>query len=349
VRRLPIANPPNPYLSTTVERLEPPEDARLELFEERVEAIVSENRSPDIGFRFSVNPYRGCFHGCAYCYARPTHQYWGFGAGTDFESKIVVKVNAVEKLEEALLRRRALRDEGHPIVFSGNTDCYQPLELRFGLTRGCLEVCLRHRHPVGIITKGSAIRRDIELIARLHREAGARVTLSIAFADDADGRRFDPGASPPSARFETLRRLSEAGVPTGVSLSPLIPGVNDRQVPEILRRAREAGARHAFMTPLRLNREVRPVFEARLRERLPDRAAKVRNALRELRGGALNEGRFHHRFAGRGPRWEATWRLFELTRRRLGYEERGVEDELGPMPSRDALSGPRGRQLGLFE
>ncbi|MGF1465229.1 MAG: PA0069 family radical SAM protein [Sandaracinaceae bacterium] len=336
-----VDNPPNPYESWSLAWDTPPPEATLQVFEERTKSVVSENDSPDIGFRFSVNPYRGCGHGCAYCYARPTHQYWGFGAGTDFERKIIVKVDAPERLA-AELRRPKLR--GAPIVFSGNTDCYQPLEASYRLTRGCLEACRRAGNPVGVITKGAVIRRDIDVLAALEAEVGARVTISIAFADDATGRAFDPHASPIGARFETVRRLAEAGVRVGVSLAPIIPGVNDSMVPAILERARAAGARHAFMTMLRLAREVRPVFEARLRAALPDRADKVLSAVREVRGGAMNDSRFGHRMRGEGERWRVIEQLFETHRRRLGFEELSVADDLGPRPE---AAGAGRRQLSI--
>ncbi len=341
----PIDNPPNPWATTEVEYLEAPPPARLQLFEETAKSILSENTSPDLGMRWSVNPYRGCLHACAYCYARPSHQYLGFGAGTDFDRKIVVKVNAPELLREAFDRRSWSGDE---ITFSGNTDCYQPIEASYRLTRRCLEVCLAYRNPVTIITKGSLVRRDASLLSQLARGASAFVTVTVTFLDDDLGRSIEPGASDVSARFETIRRLACEGVPVGVNVSPIIPGLNDHQVAEILERAAAAGATRAFLSPIRLAAEVAPVFLARLAESHPLRASKVENAIRELRGGTLNDPRFGVRMTGVGPRWEATQQLFRATCRRLGIVARGDADLGTPSEREPTFRRPRS-QLGLFE
>ena len=313
-----VANPPNPWESAHVEYLGEAPQVELEVHEERARTIVSRNDSPDVPFRFSVNPYRGCFHGCAYCYARPSHQYLGFGAGTDFERRIVAKVNAPELLRETFSSKRW---QGDALAFSGVTDCYQPIEATYGLTRRLLEVCLEYRNPVGIITKGALIERDVDVLAALSAQASCHVYVSIPFADDALGRAIEPYAASVSRRLDTLRRLSEAGIPTGVSISPVIPGLNDDQIATILERAREAGARSAFMIMLRLPAEVAPVFEERLHEAVPLRASKVLNAVREMRGGKLNESTFGRRMHGSGPRWQAIEALFRMHHRRLGYED----------------------------
>ncbi|HTO87338.1 MAG TPA: PA0069 family radical SAM protein [Thermoanaerobaculia bacterium] len=315
----PVSNPPNPWESVHAEWLGKPPEARLEVFEEEARSILSENDSPDVGFRFSVNPYRGCFHGCAYCYARPSHQYWGFGAGTDFERKIVVKKNAPELLRKELARRSW---NGETIAFSGNTDCYQPLEAAYGLTRRCLEACADFRNPVAIITKGALVRRDVDLLLRMSRQTPVSVTVSIAFAEDAVSRALEPGTSPPSQRFETLRILSEAGLRAGISVAPTIPGLNDSDIGGLLERAREAGARFAFQTLLRLPAEVLPVFVERLREAFPDRVRRVLHSIEEVRGGKMNESAFGKRMHGEGPRWEAIEALFETQCRRLGLNLR---------------------------
>ena len=347
----PVSNPPNPWESTCLEWLEEPPAATLEVYEEEARSILAENQSPDLGFRFSVNPYRGCWHACAYCYARPSHQWLGFGAGTDFERRIVVKRNAPRLLRRELGRRGWQREL---VVFSGDTDCYQPLEASYGLTRACLEVCGEHSTPVGVITKSALVRRDVDVLAELARRGLATVHVSIPFADPELARRIEPFAPPPARRFETLRILSDAGIPTGVSVSPLIPALNDAQVPEILERARQAGARFAFSTLLRLPGEVRAVFEARLREALPLRAEHVLSALRDARGGRLTESAFFERQRGRGPRWAILRDLFELHRRRLGFEDSGSRRG-GPAPAEERgpeapSSAPQaaGQQLALF-
>lgn len=340
----PVANPPNPFENAALEWEGPRPPAALEVFEERCKSAISENASPDVGFRFGVNPYRGCFHACAYCYARPTHQYWGFGAGTDFDRKIIVKVNVAERLREEL---RAPRWRGDPVVFSGNTDCYQPLEASYELTRACLVECLEVKNPVGIITKGKLVRRDLDLLSQLAQVAKTHVTVSIPFVDDAMGRAIEPFASPPSTRFQTLRMLADAGVPCGVALGPVIPGLNDDQIPEILERAHEAGATSAFMILLRLPREVAEVFEARLVEAFPLRADKVRHAIAEMRGGRMNDPRFGSRMRGTGPRWQIIESLFRTTMRRLGMRVRESSMD-GALSGETTYVRPK-RQLGLFE
>ena len=318
---LAVQNPPNPWASTDVEWIGPPPTAKLQIYVDQTREILARNDSPDLPFTWSVNPYRGCFHGCAYCYARPTHQRLGLGAGTDFERKLVVKTNAVELLREEFERPRW---RGDALALSGVTDCYQPLEASYGLTRGLLQVCLEYRNPVGIVTKGALVQRDLDLLVALHEVTTLRVYLSIPFADDAMGRAIEPYAASISRRFAALRALSEAGITTGVSVSPVIPGLSDEQIPEILERAREAGAQRAFMVMLRLPAEVRPVFLERLHEAVPLRAGKVISAIEQSRGGGLNDSRFGQRMKGQGPRWAAIEALFAAHYRRLGFgEDRG--------------------------
>src|SRR6266566_6628310 len=220
----PISNPPNPWLSTEVEYLDEIPPARLEVYEDHTREILSHNDSPDVGFSWSVNPYRGCFHACAYCYARPSHEYLGFGAGTDFESKLVVKRNAAALLREVFLKPSWT---GELVVFSGVTDCYQPVEASLGLTRACLEVCAEFHNPVAIITKAALILRDLNLLRQLHQEAAIRVFLSIPFADDPTARKVEPQAPSITKRLATLKTIAEAGIFTGVSIAPVIPGLND--------------------------------------------------------------------------------------------------------------------------
>ena len=336
----PISNPANPWASTYVDWLGEPPKSALEVFEEDAKSLLTRNDSPDVPFRWSANPYRGCFHACAYCYARPSHQYLGFGAGTDFDRKIVVKRNAPELLARELARRRGRKES---IAFSGVTDCYQPIEATYGITRACLEVCREFQAPVGIITKGALVRRDVDVLAKLAEKKLARVYLSIPFADEAHGRAIEPFASPVAKRFETLRVLSEAGIPTGVALAPIIPGLNDSDVAEVLERALEAGARRAFMILLRLPSEVGPVFWERVREAFPERASKIESALRQVRGGRLTDARFGSRMSGSGPRWEIVERLFATTCRRLGLEHGESTD----VARSDELP-PREQQRTLF-
>ena len=305
-----VDNPPNPYESAYHEWLEEPPRADVEVYEEVAKSILSENDSPDLPFRWSVNPYRGCRHGCIYCYARPYHEYLGFGAGTDFETKLVVKVNAPELLANALAKPRW---QGESIHFSGITDCYQPLEAVWSLTRRCLEVCLAHRNPAVVVTKSYLIIRDADLLAELNRAAGAAVYISITFADDGLARLIEPNTPPPSRRFEALRRLRQAGVPVGVLVAPIIPGLNDRDIPEILRRAADAGAEQAGYIALRLPGPVRQVFLSRIKKVMPDRAKRIENRIRDIRGGGLDESAFGRRMRGEGVYWESIRRLFEMS------------------------------------
>jgi DNA repair photolyase len=334
-----ISNPPNPFESRHRDLLEPAPVSRLEIYEDAAREILSRNDSPDLSFRWSVNPYRGCFHACAYCYARPTHEYWGFGAGTDFESKIIVKRDA------AVLLRRAFDKpswKGDLIVFSGNTDCYQPMEASLALTRACLEVCAEYRNPVAIITKGVLVQRDLDVLRRLHDEVSVRVYFSIPFADDDTARLVEPQAPTSRKRFDAMARLSDAGIPTGISISPIIPGLNDEDIPELLQRARQAGAREAMTTLLRLAKSVEAVFVERMSEAFPERFPKMRHRIQEVRRGAMTDGAFFSRHHGQGPYWAMIERLFEVAKRKAGFTDAGEE----PVP--DTFRRPGCEQGRLF-
>lgn len=323
-----IDNPPNPYLTEHCEWLGEPPAAPLEVHEEQARTILSENESPDIPFRFSLNPYRGCQHACAYCYARPTHEYLGLGAGTDFDTRITVKVNAPELLEREL-RRPKLRDEW--IAFGGVTDCYQPLEAVYRLTRRCLEICAAQRRAVGIVTKAYLVVRDCDVLQVLRDRASVRVWVSIPFADAQIARAVETGAPSPARRLEALRTLRAAGIPTGVMVAPLIPGLNDREIPKILEQAGAAGASRAAFVALRLPGSVRPVFLERLRAAFPERADRVEARIRDMRGGGWNNPQFGARMVGEGPYWASVRTLFENTAARLGLN-RTREATLGELP-----------------
>lgn len=342
VMRRPVSNPRNPFHEAHVEWLEPMPDVELDVTEIQARSILSKNDSPDIPFNYSLNPYQGCYHGCAYCYARPSHQRLGHGAGTDFERKLFVKTNAVTLLREAFARRSWT---GEAIVLSGNTDCYQPLEARYQLTRGCLEACLEFRNPVAIITKGVVIQRDIELLGELAKRASASVFVTIPFLDEETRRVLEPFAAPIERRFEVMRRLHEAGVAVGISVAPVIPGLNDSDVPVLLERACEAGASRAFMSLLRLPGEVREVFFERVAAGLhPKRVEKIEHAMREMRGGQLNDPRFGLRMQGQGKRWQLLEQMFDIHCRRLGLNEERVAEQQLPA----TFTRPK-RQLTLFE
>jgi DNA repair photolyase len=329
VRR--IENPKNPWERARHEWLGPPPPARLEVFSDDSRSILSRNEAPDLPFRWSLNPYRGCVHSCAYCYARSSHEYLGFGAGSDFDRRIVVKEDAPMLLRR-VLEARAWR--GELINFSGVTDCYQGLEGSYRLTRACLELCRDFRNPVSIITKSALIERDLELLAELHQRAFASVLVSLCFIDEGDSAALEPGAPPPQRRLETIARLRDAGVPVGLLLAPVIAGLNDRQIPGILKAARAAGATFAGYAPLRLVGSVREVFEGRLRRALPSRAERILEAFAraESAGGRAD------------PRALCHAALFEVWHRKLGYERAPAPPT--PSPFRDPK---RPRQLGLFD
>ena len=329
-------NPPNPYHGQHVEWLGEPPEAELEVYEEEARSALTKNDSPDLPFTWSLNPYRGCQHACAYCYARPTHQYLDFGAGTDFERRLVVKINAPELLARELARPSWRRES---VALSGITDCYQPLEASYELTLRCLQVLHARHTPVAIVTKSALVRRDAELLARIEQRAGARVFVSIPFADEDQARALEPGVPTPKMRLETVRVLAEAGVPVGVSIAPIIPGLNESQIAPIAEAAAAAGARFAFPTLLRLPAEVAPVFEQRLRAALPGYADKVLSAVRDVRGGKLNESRFGQRMGGVGPRWELIRQMFELACRRNGLD---CSAEGGRTPAASSIQAVQG-------
>ena len=334
-----ISNPTNRFLS---ERRTPTDDLShiaVKVYEEQAKTILSENSSPDLPFRWSLNPYRGCFHACAYCYARPTHEYWGFGAGTDFESHLIVKTNAAELLEKTF---RKPSWSGELVVFSGNTDCYQPLEASWQLTRNCLQVCRNYRNPVGIITKSSLIERDVILLQQLSQVAWMRVYFSIPFATDEMARKVEPQAPSISKRFEALAHLSQHGISTAVSLAPIIPGLNEQDIPNILRRARESGAGAATYSLLRLNDNVESVFLERMSQQFPERIQKITNRLKETRNHKVSEKRYFARHKGEGPTWQMVEQLFQLSYHKMGYHL------LPDPPVSETFQRPAPQQTTLF-
>jgi DNA repair photolyase len=319
-----IENPPNPWLTHSVEWIGEPPTAKIEVFEEtETRSIISSNDSPDVAFDHSINCYRGCVHGCTYCFSRPTHEYLGYGAGTDFERKIIAKVNAPELLRKELMKPSWKGDE---IVFSFTSDPYIPLEANYKLTRRCLEVCAEFRNPVGIITKSALIRRDLDVLQRLSSEASLGVYFSIPFADYATARAVEPFAPSPNARFEAMKTLAAAGIEVGIGIAPTIPGLST-DIPGLLQRAKDCGATKAFINMLRLPGSVAPYFEQRLREKLPTKADRVLNRIRDARGGKLNSSVFGERMRGQGQFWEAQRKLFEVYSRRLGFNEHRAGSE----------------------
>jgi DNA repair photolyase len=287
-------------------------------FPDESQSIVAENDSPDVGFRYSVNPYRGCLHGCSYCYARPTHEYLGLSAGLDFETKVFVKHRAAELFRDFLVRP-AWRPE--TIAFSGVTDCYQPAEREFRLTRGCVAVAAEFRQPIGIITKNALVTRDIDLLKRLAAHNAVCVSLSITTLDAELARLMEPRTSSPEARLRALRELSEAGIATNVMVAPVIPGLNDSEMPAILTAARQAGAQSAGYVLLKLPTTVRQVFTDWLRRSYPDRAGRIEALIRSTRGGKLNDSEFGRRQVGTGQVAEVIADTFRIWTAKLGYAD----------------------------
>lgn len=312
----PVINPPNPFLSEHREYFEgmvPP--AKTEVFLDNSKSILAHNDSPDLGFRWSLNPYRGCAHACAYCYARPSHEYLDFGAGTDFDTKIVVKPKA-----PALLRQTFLKAswKGECVMLSGDTDCYQPLEANYQLTRQCLEVCLEFGNPLAIITKSFLVTRDTDLLAALEKRTHCNVTMSIPFLDEKIGRLIEPNAASVAKRFEALEKLAAAGVEVNVNIAPVIPGLNDAQIAGILKKAKACGAQSAFMIMLRLPGSVKEVFSQRILESFPLAHEKIFGRIRQARGGKLYDARFDRRMTGSGEYWQNIEKMFAVQCRKLG-------------------------------
>jgi DNA repair photolyase len=314
-----VENPPNPWLTQSVEWIGEPPEIKLEVFEETdTRKIITHNDSPDVGFDYTVNCYRGCIHGCTYCFSRPTHEYLGYGAGTDFDRKIVVKVNAPKLLRQELMKPSW---KGAEIVFSFTSDPYVPLESHYKLTRQCLEICAEFHQPIGIITKSALIRRDIDVLQELSRNASLAVFFTIPFTDVETARAVEPYAPLPEARFHAMQSLAEAGITVGIGIAPVIPGLSS-DIPELLKRAKESGAEMAFINMLRLPGSVAPYFEERLRDELPTKADRVMSRIREARDGKVNSSVFGERMRGKGEYWKATERLFKIHSERLGFNKK---------------------------
>ncbi len=305
---------------------------------------ISWNTSPDLGFDRAVNPYRGCEHGCVYCYARPSHAYLGYSPGLDFETKLVFKPDVAALLE------RELRKPGYvakPLALGSNTDPYQPVERTLKLTRSVLEVLERFGHPVSIVTKSAGVLRDLDILQRLSARGLVRVWLSVTTLDGGLARRMEPRAATPERRLAALAGLAQAGVPAGVLAAPMIPGLNDAELERILERAAKAGARTAGYVLLRLPHELRAMFEAWLGEHYPDRARHVLSLVRDTRGGQLNDSRFHERFRGQGPYADLLASRFRRAHRQFGFEERDALEtrHFAPPEAARAAAAP---QLSLF-
>ncbi len=286
-------------------------------YRDATRTALARNDSPDIGFQFSLNPYRGCEHGCIYCYARPSHEFLSFSAGLDFERRILVKQDAPQRLREAFLSPRW---EPQVVSLSGNTDCYQPAERRLQLTRRCLEVFCEFRNPVGIVTKSALVTRDIDLLAQLAEVKAAMVMVSITSLDTQLARRMEPRAAQPARRLEAISRLAAAGIPVGVLTAPIIPGLNDEEIPAILKAAAEAGARTGGWVLLRLPKPVDSLFDHWLQENYPNRRERILHRIRECRDGHISDSQFGRRMRGEGVYAEQIASLFRTSARRFGLD-----------------------------
>lgn len=298
------------------------EKMNTEYFQENGKTILNKITSPDVPLSWSLNPYQGCEHGCVYCYARNSHEYWGFSAGTDFESKIVIKKRAPELLRELFSSRRW---QVAPISLSGNTDCYQPIERKLEITRKLLQVCLDYKNPVGIITKNALILRDLDILQELNKYKLVSVFTSITSMDEDLRRKLEPRTSKYTDRIKIIEELSKAGIHTGVMNAPIIPGINDAHMYEVLRRASLAGAKSAGYTMVRLNGAIGPIFKNWLELSFPDRAQKVMNMISDSHGGQVNDSRFGTRMKGEGNVAEIIQQQFKLYSKQFRLNEETFE------------------------
>ncbi len=321
---------------------------RTEVTEERARSIITRNESPDISFDRSINPYKGCEHGCIYCYARPTHPYLGLSAGLDFETKLFAKTNAAELLEREL---SAQGYEPRTIAIGTNTDPYQPIERRLRMMRQVLEVLARANHPVGIVTKSALVLRDLDILAPMARKGLVKVALSVTTLDSGRARAMEPRASTPSLRLDALRGLATAGIPTAVMVAPIIPGLTDHEIETILARAASMGAREAGYVLLRLPHEVAGLFTQWLDAHVPEKRDKVLGLLRSMRGGKISEATFGKRMTGSGPYAWMIGRRFEAAVARCGLTKTRMplRTDLFSPPRPHRRTGGRGAKFHQAE
>jgi len=331
-----IKNPPNPYNKYSAEYVGEPPPTKLEVFEEiATKKMITKAFASDWegGWRYTVNCYRGCIHGCTYCFARQYHEYLGYGAGTDFETKIVVKPNGPKILREELKKTKWKMP---PVDFSFATDPYLPLEANYELTRKCLEICAEFRVPVGVITKSPLVTRDIDILKKLK----VTVFFSLPFLTKEKSNPFEPYTPVPDARFRAMKTISDAGIPVGIGIAPIIPGYNESDIPGLLERAKECGATRAFMSLLHLDTDsIEEYFVQKMHESLPPtRTAKIINTIKRERGGTLRHLTYKDRSVGRTEQWEVTQKLFNFHVRRLGFEQKAAaEAETGVVPVQQDL------------
>lgn len=327
------------YVAEHIEGLDEPilENPTTQLFFETPKKIINKVESPDLGAQYSMNPYQGCEHGCIYCYARNTHEYYGLSAGLDFESKIIVKKNAAKILEQQLLHKNW---KVSPIMLSGNTDCYQPQERKLEITRQLLTVLAMYRHPVGIITKNGLITRDIDLLQDLAKDNLVHVMISVTTLNENLRRQMEPRTASAIKRLKTIEALSKAGIPVGIMNAPIIPGLNHHEIPSVLKVAANHGALTAGLTIVRLNGSIGKIFEDWLLKNFPDRFEKVWNQICSLHGGSVNDSQFGRRMHGDGKIAEAIHQLFNISKKKYFDEKK--------MPSFNLSAFRKGGAYSLF-
>ena len=301
------------YVARHIEGLDEPllDNSATKYIKIYPKTIVNKVESPDVGMDYSLNPYQGCEHGCIYCYARNSHEYWGYGAGLDFERVIMVKENAARLLEKHLQNPNW---EPKPIVLSGNTDCYQPIERKLKITRSLLEVFLKYRHPVGMITKNVTVLRDLDIIGPLADMDLFAMNFSLTPLDENVRRKLEPRTATAKAKLNAIQKLSERGVRVNLMIGPVIPGLNDHEIPELMRLASEAGAKSAGFTMVRLNGAIGEIFEDWVHQAFPDKAEKILNQIKGAHGGSLNDSRYGARMRGEGRMVQSIHRLFQLSK-----------------------------------
>ena len=343
-------NPPNRFERLYVEETEdmyderdyePDTERKIEtvFYKDYSKSAITKNNSPDIPFEYSFNPYRGCEHGCVYCYARPTHEYLGFSSGIDFESKIMVKEIGPELLRKTFEKKSYVSKF---IMFSGDTDCYQPIERKLEITRKALQVCLEYRNPVSILTKNSLILRDLDILSEMAKMDLVTTSLSITSLNKKLASRMEPRTATPERKLEAIEKLSKAGIPVGVNVAPIIPGLNDEEIPEILSQSAKRGAASATYILLRLPYSIKDMFINWLEREFPDRKEKILNKIREMRGGKLNVSDFGKRFKGQGKQANAIRELFYISCRKFHLNERDFE------LNTTHFKRPSGKQIELF-
>ena len=327
------------YVAEHVEGLDEPmfSAPQTQVFYENARKVVNKVTSPDLSMMYSINPYQGCEHGCIYCYARNTHEYWGFNAGLDFESKIIVKKNAAELVEKFIMHSDW---SPVPLSVSGNTDCYQPLERKLEITRSILKVFAKYRHPVGMITKNSLVTRDIDLLQDLAQDNLVHVYISITTLDESLRRVMEPRTASGIKRLQTLEQLAKAGVPVGIMNAPIIPGLNQHEIPTIMKAAADHGALTAGMTIVRLNGSIGSIFEDWLRKNFPDRFEKVWHQICEMHGGNVNDSQWGRRMSGEGTYADIVHKLFKTSKRKF-FGERA-------MPAYNLTKFRKNGNLSLF-